>query len=294
MTPTSDRKREVPSDFDRAASTYDLLTGLNPGYHRHLRLSAARLGLPARGAGARLLDLCCGTGLSTEALRAVYPDARIVALDASEGMLAIARAKPQLRGVELVHGDATDPRAAGIEGSFDGILMAYGIRNVPDPDRCLHNVRALLTPGAPVVFHEYSVAGSLSARAIWDAVCLGIVIPSGLALSGDARIYRYLRRSVHAFDGARAFEARLARAGFARVRTEPMDGWQRGILHSFVAHAPAERLRDVAARPESAQPVAALASGLPAIARAARAITLASPAPSIDREGAPSRGEDAR
>lgn len=235
--PTSERKREVPSDFDRVADTYDFLTGLNPGYHRHLRLSAERLG-PLRP-GARILDLCCGTGLSTEALRATHPGAEIVALDASEGMLAVARRKDVLAGVELVLGDATDPGAAGVEGPFDAILMAYGIRNVPDADVCLRNLRALLAPGAPVVFHEYSVAESLSARALWDAVCFGIIIPGGLVTAGDSRIYRYLRQSVLSFDGVRAFEARLARAGYERIRTEPMDGWQRDILHSFVAHAPA-------------------------------------------------------
>ena len=54
-----DQKRGVPSDFDVVAPTYDFLTTLNPGYHRHLRLSAARLSAAPR---ARILDLCCGTG----------------------------------------------------------------------------------------------------------------------------------------------------------------------------------------------------------------------------------------
>ena len=248
--PNAERKREVPRDFDDVADTYDFLTGLNPGYHRHLRLSAERLALRR---GARVLDLCCGTGLSTEALRVTYPDADIVGLDASDGMLAVARRKEVLAGVDFVLGDATDPRAAGIEGPFDGILMAYGIRNIADPDRCLRNLRALLAPGAPIVFHEYSVAESLSARAMWDAVCYGIIIPGGLVTAGDARIYRYLRQSVVSFDGVRAFEARLARAGFERVRTEPMDGWQRNVLHSFVAQAPSARVRAVPSEPEAAR-----------------------------------------
>lgn len=243
MQPTSERKREVPGDFDGAAESYDVLTGLNPGYHRHLRMSAERLALPRRGRGLRVLDLCCGTGLSTEALRTVYPEATIVGLDASAGMLAIARAKPLLRGVELVLGDATDPAAAGVRGPFDAVLMAYGIRNVPDPDRCLRNLRALLAPGAPICFHEYSVKDSLSARAVWDAVCVGIIIPSGAIAGSGTRLYRYLRRSVHAFDGVRAFEARLSRAGFTQVRTEPMDGWQRGVVHSFLARRSVEAAR---------------------------------------------------
>lgn len=186
-------------------------------------------------AGGKVLDLCCGTGLSTEALTAVRPDVEVVGLDASEGMLAQARAKAVLRGVRFVHGDATDPRAAGIGGRFDAILMAYGIRNVPEPDLCLSNLRELLEPGGQICFHEYSVAGSRRARATWDAVTMGIVIPLGAAVGGDADIYRYLRRSVHAFDSVSQFERRLRAAGFQDVHTEPMDGWQRRVLHSFLA-----------------------------------------------------------
>lgn len=230
------RKREVPSDFDRVATTYDLLTGANPGYHAHLRMSARRLEAAPR---ARLLDLCCGTGASTDALLRTYPDADVVALDASAGMLSVAERKPSLRGVRFVHGDASDPAAAGVEGPFDGILMAYGIRNLPDPDAALANVLSLLRPGGRVVFHEYSVADSMLAKRLWDLVCFGIIIPGGLVTSASTRIYRYLHQSVREFDGVRAFEARLRSAGYTDVWTGPMDGWQRGIVHSFVARRPA-------------------------------------------------------
>lgn len=235
MTELFQRKREVPSDFDVVAPTYDLLTGMNPGYHRHLRLSAERAGVKN---GARVLDLCCGTGLSTEAILDVAPGAKVVGLDASRGMLEVAKKKPVLRGVELVHGDATDPRAAGVEGTFDAILMAYGIRNVPEPDRCLRSLWSLLRPGGTIAFHEYSVQDSLRAKLAWDAVCWGIIVPGGLVTAGTTKIYRYLHKSVRAFDGVRAFEARLARAGFGDVRTLPMDGWQRGVLHTFLARRP--------------------------------------------------------
>lgn len=234
-TSFADRKREVPSDFDAIAPTYDLLTGMNPGYHRHLRMSAERLGCAP---GARILDLCCGTGISTEAVQSVYPRAELVGLDASRGMLEVARKKALLRGVRFVHGDAMDPRAAGLSETFDGILMAYGIRNVPDPDTCLVRLRDLLAPGARLAIHEYSVAGSRRSRAIWDAVCWGIIIPGGAVTARTTKIYRYLHQSVRRFDAVRELEARLRRAGFVDVRTEPMDGWQRGILHTFLATRP--------------------------------------------------------
>lgn len=227
---------DVPREFDRVARRYDFLTGLNPGYHRHLRRSAARLAVPPRG---QVLDLCCGTGASTRAILAEHPDARLTAVDGSTGMLAEARRRLPEDRVRLIEADAMNPQAAGIEGPFDAILMAYGIRNMSDPDACLASLRELLRPGRAVCFHEYSVADSRRARAVWNAVSLGVIIPGGLLTSGTTRIYRYLRRSVLEFDGVRAFERRLRAAGFTDVRTEPMDGWQRGIVHSFLARRPA-------------------------------------------------------
>ena len=226
----------LTAGFNRVAHAYDLLVTLNPGYRRHLRVSARRLEL---GPGARILDLCCGTGQSTLALRAVYPDATLIALDAAEEMLQVARARPELAGVQFVHGDAMDPRAYGVQGSFDGILMAYGIRNVIDADACLRAVRELLATRAAVCFHEYSVAGSAVSRTVWRVVTNAIVRPAARIAAGDSGLFTYLRDSVLAFDSRAAFERRLYRAGFAAVRTLPMSGWQRGIVHSFLARRPA-------------------------------------------------------
>jgi ubiquinone/menaquinone biosynthesis C-methylase UbiE len=126
-----------------------------------------------------------------------------------------------------------------VEGTFDGILMAYGIRNVPDADLCLERLRDLLKPRGRICFHEYSVDDSALAKAVWNAVTLGVIIPGGLLTARSTKIYRYLRQSVLDFDGVRAFESRLRRAGYEDVRTMPMDGWQRGIVHSFLARKPA-------------------------------------------------------
>jgi ubiquinone/menaquinone biosynthesis C-methylase UbiE len=232
--PPIPHKDRVPTEFDRIARSYDLLTTLNPGYERHLRLSAHRMRLSPE---ARVLDLCCGTGISTAALLATYPRARITGLDASAGMLARAREKPALAAAAFILGDAMNP-GAHVDGPFDGVLMAYGIRNMPDADLCLARIKDLLAPGGVACFHEYSVADSRMARATWSVVSRAVIIPLGAAFAGSTDIFRYLRDSVRAFDGARAFQARLARAGFIDVRREPMDGWQRGITHSFLAWKP--------------------------------------------------------
>jgi ubiquinone/menaquinone biosynthesis C-methylase UbiE len=229
------RKEQVPSDFNQVASTYDLLTGMNPGYKKHLLWSAERLGL---GAEPRILDLCCGTGLSTSALVKAYPNAEIDGVDASQEMLSAARRKRWNANVQFALGNAMDLSECALSGPYDGILMAYGIRNVPEMNQGLKTVFDNLKPGGRVCFHEYSVADSRRSRLVWNGVTAGIIIPAGLVTARGSDIYRYLRRSVLEFDGVKAFERRLRDQGFINVRTEPMDGWQKGIVHTFIAERP--------------------------------------------------------
>jgi ubiquinone/menaquinone biosynthesis C-methylase UbiE len=229
---------EIPGAFDAGAPAYDKLVDTNPGYHAHLRLSAQRMRIPNGGAGLRLLDAGCGTGASTAALLAAGPAAEIVAVDASDGMLAQARAKPWPSSVSFVHSRIEDIADAGISGPFDGILAAYLIRNVDDKGGQLRRFRELLRPGGTLAVHEYSVRDSKLATVVWNAVCAGIIIPSGRLRSGDASLYTYLRRSVNRFDGAQAFRNRLQNSGFDAVHSETMPGWQRNIVHTFLAQAP--------------------------------------------------------
>ncbi|MFG3716817.1 class I SAM-dependent methyltransferase [Streptomyces massasporeus] len=229
------RDRDLAHAFDHASRTYDRLTGLNPGYRADLLRSARRLRLPGDGEGLHLLDLGCGTGASTRALLRAAPRARITAVDASAGMLRRALAKPWPDSVRFLHLSAEELDAAG-EGSFDAVFAAYLFRNVSDPDGVLGTVRGLLRPGGRLAVHEYSLGGSPAHRALWTAVCRGVVIPAG-TLTGDRALYRHLWHSVLDFDTAAEFTGRLTRAGFTGARALPVAGWQTGITHTFVASA---------------------------------------------------------
>lgn len=231
-------KSEVPAAFDAGSAAYDGLVGANPGYHRHLQMSAQRMRLANGGEGLRLLDAGCGTGASTAALLSVAPQAEIVAVDASSGMLAEAAAKRWPATVRFVHSRIEDIAEAGLDGPFDGIFAAYLVRNLEDPDAQLRDFRALLRPGATLAVHEYSIRDSRLATATWNTVCATIIIPMGRLRSGDAGLYRYLRRSVIDFDGAEAFRSRLEAKGFTNVSSQTVPGWQRNIVHTFTADAP--------------------------------------------------------
>lgn len=240
---------DVPLAFDGAAATYDLMVGLNPGYHQHLRAAAEALleRLPGRSDEAsRLADLGCGSGASTVAIVQSLTDEgrpfELVGVDASAQMLAQAQAKRWPDTVSFEHGRAEDLRACrmdwGLTEALDGVFAAYLFRNVVDRDAVLSGVFELLTPGGALVTQEYSVQGSRHAPSIWTAVCWLVVIPLALLTSGQTSLYRYLWRSVRAFDSVHVFTDRLQKAGFVDVEVRTVPGWQRNILHTFRARKP--------------------------------------------------------
>ena len=231
-------REDVPAAFDVGASAYDRLVGTSPGYHAHLRLSAQRLRLPNEGRGLRLLDAGCGTGASTAALLSVAPQADIVAIDASKGMLDEAKNKSWPPSVQFVHTPVEGLAENGVLGPFDGILAAYLIRNLADPDAQLRALRNLLAPGATLAVHDYSVRDSRAATAVWNAVCWGIIIPSGWRQTRDTTLYRHLWRSVLTFDGATRLRQRMRDAGYVAVHSETMPGWETNIAHTFLGDAP--------------------------------------------------------
>ncbi|MFC4497088.1 class I SAM-dependent methyltransferase [Streptomyces ovatisporus] len=228
--------------FDRASGAYDSLTSVNPGYHRHLRLAARGMLSGAQraggGAGMRVLDLGCGTGASTAAVLRAAPKARIVAADASAGMLERARAKEWNGNVTFVQAPAEALEDAGVHGPFDAVFAAYLVRNLSEPDTVLQRVRGLLRPGGRLAVHEYTLSGAVVHRAVWSAVCGGVIVPLGSLGPGGSRLYRHLWRSVLLFDTAGAFSRRLSAAGYEAVCCRAVRGWQRGIVHTFYAQRP--------------------------------------------------------
>jgi malonyl-CoA O-methyltransferase len=85
--------RRVRRGFDRAAGSYDAAAVLHTAVREDL---LARLEL-TRLAPRVVLDLGCGTGHASRALKRRYPEARVLALDAAPGMLGAARRQKSWR-----------------------------------------------------------------------------------------------------------------------------------------------------------------------------------------------------
>ncbi len=102
--------------------------------------------------GARVLDLCCGTGLNhPQLMRGVGPGGEITGLDYTRAMLDRAEARRRRHGwhnVELVQGDAA--RLCFPDGHFDAVLCVLGISAVSDFTAALRHAVRVCKPGGRV------------------------------------------------------------------------------------------------------------------------------------------------
>ena len=95
--------------------------------------------------GEQVLDVACGTGALTRLLaKAVGPEGRLVGLDLSPDMLAVARRIP-LNQIEWREGSAD--AMPFVDGSFDVVCCAFGLMFFPDQPAALREMRRVLKPG---------------------------------------------------------------------------------------------------------------------------------------------------
>ncbi len=136
-------KRWWPT-FERAAQTVN---------DRLVELAGVR-------AGQRILDIATGSGEpALTAARAVGQSGRVVAVDMSPGMLAIARERLDAAGltnVELVESDAESLRLGA--HSFDAALCRWGLMFMPDLDGVVRGLHRALKPGGRFATAVWSVA----------------------------------------------------------------------------------------------------------------------------------------
>ena len=143
---------QVQSMFSRIARRYDLANALLSGGMDWLwRRRSARI---VQGWGAkRLLDLATGSGVLAAALKRRSPNTVIVGADFCLPMLQQARASRRLD--QMVVADAM--RLPFPDGSFDGVTVAFGLRNMPSYLGALREMRRVLSPGGHLLVLDFSV-----------------------------------------------------------------------------------------------------------------------------------------
>lgn len=214
--------RDVASMFDGVARRYDITnTVLSGGRDRYWRRATrAALNLSPTD---RVLDLAAGTSVSTVEL--ARSGAWCLAADFSVGMLQAGAERP----VPKVAADAT--RLPFADGVFDAVTISFGLRNVVDHIAGLREMARVTRPGGRLVVCEFSTPTVPVFATVYKEYLMRALPRVATAVSSNPEAYVYLAESIRAWPDQAALAARIAEAGWQRVRWRNLTG---GIvaLHS--------------------------------------------------------------
>ena len=212
---------KIAGMFDAIAGRYDLLNMvLSGGLDRYWRRRAiASLGLTGR---ERLLDVCTGTA-DVAIGSARRGAARVVGADFSGAMLThgLEKVKKGSLGsrIQLIRGDAMNLPVA--TQSVHAATIAFGIRNVMQPDVACRELARVLRPGGRLAILEFGTPGSRVFGPVYHWYSRNILPRIGRAVSRHDAAYTYLPESIGAFAYGDEFARILMSAGFSHVEARP-------------------------------------------------------------------------
>jgi SAM-dependent methyltransferase len=153
-----------------------------PGYNWRWNWLAAYsfcIGQKPHKQDIRILDAGCGTGVGTEYLVHLNPQAQVTGIDLSAGALAVAKERCQRSGanrVQFHHLSLYD--AAELPGEFDLINCVGVLHHLPDPVRGIKALAAKLAAGGLMHIFVYAELGRWEIKLMQQAIAL---------LQGDRR-----------------------------------------------------------------------------------------------------------
>jgi SAM-dependent methyltransferase len=195
-----------PGDAWASGAAYDPYVG------RWSRLVAGEfVGWLAVAAGARWLDVGCGTGALTEAVLALAAPADVHAVDASAAYVDYARARLPDARARFTVGDAR--RLPADCGTVDVAVSGLVLNFVPEPALAVAEMARIVRPGGVVAAYVWDYAGRMELmRYFWDAAAA--LDASAIDLD-EGRRFPMCRPEPLA--------ALFARAGLSAVETRAID-----------------------------------------------------------------------
>lgn len=208
------KSEEVREMFDNIAPAYDRLNHiLSMQIDKLWRRNVVKL---IRRFGAqRVVDMATGTGDLAIAIAKAIPQAQIVGVDLSQGMLDEAKRKIEADGLaERISLECCCAEELTIESeSCDAVSVAFGVRNFGDLEIGLSEMARILRPGGHMVVLEFSTPRNWFIAPIYRFYSHKILPFIGGLISKDRRAYDYLPASVDEFASPEEFIAVLKKVG---------------------------------------------------------------------------------
>lgn len=219
----SGKKEQVAHMFNNIARRYDFLNHfLSLGIDNIWRRKAInRLrDIPAEPV---ILDVATGTGDLAIAALKLNPQ-KIIGIDISEEMLNIGIKKIRKKGfqdvIELKKGDCENLEFNN--DFFDGITVAFGVRNFENLNKGLSEMYRVLKPGGKAIILEFSKPRVFPVKQLYYFYFKAILPLLGKVISKDRSAYTYLPESVNAFPEREIFIQELESVGFKNSIFKPL------------------------------------------------------------------------
>jgi demethylmenaquinone methyltransferase / 2-methoxy-6-polyprenyl-1,4-benzoquinol methylase len=218
--------------FSRIAGRYDranrwMSFGTDQGVRRKtVALSGVK-------PGDAVLDCAAGTGdLTLMFYQAMDGRGRIIGSDFNSDMLALAEKKAESIAPDIEWREEDTEELDYPDASFDVVSIAYGIRNVDNPERALASMHRVLKPGGRLVILEFGQPGALIRPFYLGFNRFIIPVIGGLA-GGDRNAYRYLQKTSDSFPYGQPFIDMIAASGdYADIVAKPV---MFGVNYIYVA-----------------------------------------------------------
>lgn len=216
------KKAQVADMFNNIAARYDFLNhllsmGIDKGWRRKAIAEVKEVNPNV------ILDVATGTGDLAIAASKIKPQ-HIVGVDIAEQMLEVGRKKIKEKGLDkVITLQSGDSEALPfVEGAFDAITCAYGVRNFEHLEAGLRDMNRVLRTGGKVAILEFSQPQKFPVKQIYKFYFKNILPLLGKMVSKHSRAYTYLPESVMAFPEGKKFCEILERCGFKDAKARPL------------------------------------------------------------------------
>jgi len=219
-----ERIENVRYIFNHIVPQYDLMNHiLTAGLDIRWRKFTAKRMTPE---AEKILDVATGTGDLAIAFARRAQEAQVCGLDFSRRMMeeGVRKVNKRRLNSQITFFEGNARALPYQDGSFDAAAAAFGLRNIPDKNQVLREMRRVVKPGGKVLILEMTFPRNLKLRKFFLWYFKNVIPRLGRILAGNQAAYQYLPDSIQDFLRPEELTKLFKEAGLENIREFSMAG----------------------------------------------------------------------